>query len=83
MLAMVHVCLYYAILSVPCSFVVTVGKGLALALLCVLFSCVLSLSSVSPMARLVPLNMFKPSSILTDPSKLVLLLCILFITTLF
>ena len=58
LLAMVHVCLYYAILSVPCSLVVTVGKGLALALLCVLFSCVLSLSSVSPMARLVPINMF-------------------------
>ena len=65
----------------PCSLVVTYWERAdVLGLLCVVFSCVLSLSHTSELrVRLVPLNMFKPTSIFTDRSKAVLLLCILFV----
>ena len=41
LLFMFHVCLYYAVLSVPCSLVITCWERVdLLALLCVMFSCV-------------------------------------------
>ena len=45
LLFMFHDCLYYTVLSVPCSLVITCWERAGLlALLCVVFSCVLSLS---------------------------------------
>ena len=44
LLFMFHVCLYYTVLSVPCSLMITSWKRAdLLALLCVMFPCVLSL----------------------------------------
>ena len=41
MLFMFHVCLYYTVLSVPCSIVITCWERAdLLALVCVMFSCV-------------------------------------------
>ena len=52
LLFMFYVCLYYTILSVPCSLFVTCWERAdPLALLCVMFSCVLSLSHMVSRAR--------------------------------
>ena len=65
---MFHVCVCYAVLSVPWSLVITCWeKDDLLALLCVVFSCVLTLSNIILIhirlrVRLVSLIMFKPSS---------------------
>ena len=43
-----HVCLYYAVLSIPCSRVITCWERAdLLTLLCVMFSCVLYFSHIS------------------------------------
>ena len=45
LLFMFHVCLCYAILSVPCSLVITCWEKVdLLVLLCIVFFCILSLS---------------------------------------
>ena len=84
LLVMSHVCLYHAVLSVPCSLVVTCWERAdLLALFCFVlchFPIYVSSSTSELRLRLVPLNMFKPSSIFfTHRSKTVLLLWILFV----
>ena len=49
---MFYVCLYYAVLSVPCSFVITGWERADLVvLLCVMFSCVLPFSHIVSRVR--------------------------------
>ena len=74
LLVMIHVDVCCVVVSVLCSLVVTCRERAdLLAVMCVVFSCVLSLSQMCPCpARLAPWNWFKPSSnifLLTVPSR--------------
>ena len=84
LLAMFHICLCYTVLSVLCSLVVTFWKrAYLLALLCIVF-CHYPIPyvawSISELrVSLVPLDTFKPSSILLTVLRRCILLWILFV----